>query len=61
MIFDLWKMNLLTNILEFGDIKPDNIGFIIPRDLYEIQDIYSNIQIKIIDFLDNSGKTDGKR
>ena len=51
---DLAEMNLLTNILELGDIKPDNIGYIVPQGSEETPIDPSKVQIQIIDFLDES-------
>ena len=54
MMTDLTEMNLLTNILELGDIKPDNIGYVLPQGSEETQINPNKVQIKIIDFLDES-------
>ena len=51
LMCDLAEMNLLTNILGIGDIKPDNIGFAFPN---ETEVDASKLQIRIIDFLDES-------
>ena len=53
---NLAEINLLTNILELGDIKPDNIGYIFTQDNEETPVDLSKAQIKIIDFLNKSGK-----
>ena len=54
MFTDFVEMNLLTNILSLGDIKQDNLGFIFPQDNEEGQFNPNKVQIKIIDFLDES-------
>ena len=54
MMTDLAEMNLLTNILELGDIKPDNIGYIFTQSSDGSPSDPSKAQIQIVDFLDES-------